>query len=400
MSIEVSVIMISYNKYPQNLFSLYALENQTFDHLKMEVIFVDDASTDETSTIKNQSFNFPFKYIQCDNNVGRSKTKNIGIEASKGDILIFIDSEMILDPEFVEQHYLNHQTNDNLVVTGCLQHYGTYTVFNPGFNKRQKRRLLSLMKKRRKFLPSEKRNLVSKQVLSSATDIFPLFTQEEIQQAQYKILEFHQPTFRELIERYGLEFKDYTMPWKFVITRNVSMRKSLIEAVGPFYEGFQGHGCEDWELGYRLYKYGAKIIENPNVCVYHQEHPISPDNKKENINNYLTFFKQHPNFDVGVMALVWIGKSYFEVNEIITEHYQITEESQEMLTYMTRGFHALFYQIFKNLHENRKVTNLLLASGIENDLQWKEFMFNEREKLINENKGTKLVETLDFLLKL
>ena len=52
MSIEVSVIDISYNEYPTNLFSLYALQNQTSNHLKMEIIFVDDASTDKASVMK------------------------------------------------------------------------------------------------------------------------------------------------------------------------------------------------------------------------------------------------------------------------------------------------------------------------------------------------------------
>lgn len=400
MSIEVSVIMISYNKYPQNLFSLYALENQTFDLSKMEVIFVDDASTDRTSTIKDQSFNFSFKYIQCKKNVGRSKTKNIGIDKSQGEIIIFIDSEMILDPEFVEQHYSLHQKEDNLVVSGCLQHYGAYTIFDPEFNIRQKTRLLSLMKERRRVIPREKRISVKKQVKNRPTELFPLFTKEEIQQSQYKTLAFHNPVFQELIEVYGLELKDYTMPWKFVITRNVSVKKSLIEAVGPFYEGFRGHGCEDWEFGYRLYRHGAKIIENPNVSVYHQEHPRSRENKKENINNYLTFFKRHPNFDVGAMSLAWIGKSYIQINEMISEHYKIMEESPEMLTYLTRGFNALFFLILTNLYENKKITKLLSASGIENDLKWKKKILYERKQLIKKNKGTKLVETLDFLLNL
>lgn len=392
--------MISYNKYPQNLFSLYALENQTFDHSKMEVIFVDDASTDETYTIKNQSFNFPFTYIQCDTNVGRSKTKNIGIEEAKGEILIFIDSEMILDPDFVEQHYLLHQTEKNLVVAGCLQHYGTFTVYEPEFKKRQRRRLLALIKKKRKWIPRERRVSFRERIVNSTTDKFPLFTKEQIQKSQYKVLAFHEPVFREIIEFFGLELKDYTMPWKFVITRNVSLKKSLIEAVGPFYEGFQGHGCEDWEFGYRLYKYGAKIIEYPNVCVYHQEHPRSKENRKENIKNYLTFLNQHPNFDVGALSLAWIKKNYFEVNEIITEYYRISEESPQMITYMTKGFNALFNSVLNNLYEGRKVTKLLSVSGIENDLEWKEQIFKERENLINENKGTKLVETLDFLLNL
>ncbi|WHX98457.1 glycosyltransferase [Neobacillus sp. DY30] len=400
MSIEVSIIMISYNKYPQNLYSLYALENQTFDHEKMEVILIDDASSDETPSIQSETFNFPFRYIQCEKNVGRAKTKNIGIEESKGDILIFIDSEVILDPEFVEQHYLYHQTNDNLVVAGCLKHYCAYTVFYPDFFEHEKGRLLHLIKRRRRWVPREKRISFKKRI-KSGTDKFSFFSKEEIQQARYKVYAYHEPTFPEVIEKYGPELNDYTIPWKLVITRNVSMRKSLIEAIGPFDEEFQGHGIEDWELGYRLYKYGAKIIDNPNACVYHQEHPRSPDNSIDNINNFLIFLNKHPNFDVGVMALAWLGKKgYIQINEIITEFYQVSNEHPDMLTYMTKGFNALFNSVFRLMSENRKVTKLLNDSGIENDLVWKESIFNERDRLISQNKGRKLIETLDILLNL
>jgi glycosyltransferase involved in cell wall biosynthesis len=401
MGIEVSVIMISHNKYPENLFSLYALEKQTFDHSKMEVILVDDASSDETPTIKNQSFSFPFKYVRCEENVGRSKIKNIGIEEAKGDILILLDSEMILEPSFVEQHYSYHQTNENLVVTGVLQHYCSYTVFYPEFNKRQRRKLLSLMKRRRKWIPKNNRILIRSRIKSGTTTKFPLFTKEEIQLERYKALSSHMPSFREVIERYGVELKDYKMPWTFVITRNISLRKKLIKAVGAFYEGFQGHGFEDWELGYRLFKYGAKIIENPNVSVYHQEHPKSKENLRDNLANYLTFLKLHPNFDVGAWALDWIKKkSYFEISDMITEYEKIMAESPEMITNITKGLNALFYSVLNELYENRKVTNLLSISGIENNLEWKELIFKERENLINQNMGTKLVEALDLLINL
>lgn len=398
MSIEVSVIMISYNKYPQNLFSLFALENQTFDLSKMEVIFVDDSSTDETSKLKEYSFGFEFKYIRCETNVGRSKAKNIGIHASRGSILIFIDAEMILDPEFVIQHYNYHQIEDNFVVTGCLQHYCTYTVIDPNFNTKQRKHVYSLIKKTNR--KSSKKIKLRKSLLKKTHEKIQLFSEEDVKNLQYKNLSFYEPFYPEVIHKYGTEFKGFYMPWIFVITHNISLRKNLIMDVGLFYEEFQGYGCEDWELGYRLYKNGAKIIDNPHVHVYHQEHPRGNNDSNEGIDNYLKFFRQHPNFDVGVMCLAWIGKSRFEINDLIGEFKKLNRENPEQYVNFSKGLIELFNGVLVCLSEKKRITDLLSYSEMKSDINKMELMVKEKKKLAMEKKAEKLVKTMDYLLNL
>ncbi|MDF2680659.1 MAG: glycosyltransferase, partial [Brevibacillus sp.] len=105
MSIDVTVILPSYNRYPLNLLTLYSLENQTFDPSRMEVILIDDASTDKTHSLQYYRPPYSFQYIRNCRNEGRSKTRNKGIKAAKGEILIFLDAEVIVDPDFVNNHY-------------------------------------------------------------------------------------------------------------------------------------------------------------------------------------------------------------------------------------------------------------------------------------------------------
>ncbi|MDM5316752.1 glycosyltransferase [Fictibacillus sp. b24] len=397
MSIEVSVIMISYNKYPQNLFSLFALENQTFDLSKMEVIFVDDSSSDETPKLKEYSSEFEFKYIRCDQNVGRSKAKNIGIQASSGSILIFIDAEMILDPEFVEQHYNYHQIEDNFVLTGCLQHYCAYTVIDPNYNTKQRKHVYSLIKKANR--KSSKKIKISKSSLKRTHEKVQLFSEEDIKNLQYKDLSFYEPFYPEIINKYGIEYKDFYMPWMFVITHNISLRKNLLKEVGLFFEGFQGYGCEDWELGYRLYKNGAKIIDIPHVHVYHQEHPRGNNDSNEGIKNYYRFFRQHPNFDVGVLCLAWMGKSYIEINDLIGEFEKLISENPKQYINFTKVIVELFNGVFVCLSENKRIANLLSYSKMKNDLNV-ELMLKEKERLTIEKKAGKLVNTMNYLLNI
>ena len=59
-----------------------------------EVILIDDCSTDASASIAE---NFPFKIIHNDINRERSICRNIGKDAAEGDIIVFIDSDVLID---------------------------------------------------------------------------------------------------------------------------------------------------------------------------------------------------------------------------------------------------------------------------------------------------------------
>ena len=88
--------MPAYNKYEYISLSLYCLLKQTFEYSKFEVILIDDCSTDKTHLIPME-FDppFKFKYIRLFKNQGRSRARNIGISHAEGEIIIFLDGEML-----------------------------------------------------------------------------------------------------------------------------------------------------------------------------------------------------------------------------------------------------------------------------------------------------------------
>jgi glycosyltransferase involved in cell wall biosynthesis len=59
----------------------------------MEVIIVDDCSTDNTVQIVR---NYPVKLIQLEANSGPAKARNIGVKAAGGDIILFLDADVIV----------------------------------------------------------------------------------------------------------------------------------------------------------------------------------------------------------------------------------------------------------------------------------------------------------------
>lgn len=392
MQKKVSIIMISHNKYPQNLYSLYALQKQTFDLRKMEVILVDDASSDLTPKLSKYRPPFKFQYIRCNENVGRSKAKNIGIEASTGEVLIFIDAEMILDPGYVEQHYNLHQLDHNLVITGCLSHYNTFTVYDKRYNPEQKKLFRSLYYKKNKRIFKLSRQYRKKLKVR-------LFKKASIFQGRYKKYAYPSPFFSHIIERFGPRYEGYKLPYIFVITHNISVRREILETAGYFDEGFQGWGCEDWEFGYRLHKLGVKIVDHPMVKVYHQEHPRSMTHQnKDSLINYRYFYTLHPEFDVGVQALCWIGKNLLEVNDYVLEYETLHQNFPGMFRRIAEACHIMFMNIFQLLIQDMPVANLRQYSDRMQDEQWYLELIHEISNIPKSGQYDRLNEMMVWLI--
>ena len=105
-----SIIIATFNRLPILKKCLKAFEDQKFDPKQIksfELILIDDASTDGTAEWFKQTYkNQPnFRLIEQKNNQGRSHTRNLGIKNAKGDMLLFVDSDIIVLPDFLEQHF-------------------------------------------------------------------------------------------------------------------------------------------------------------------------------------------------------------------------------------------------------------------------------------------------------
>jgi uncharacterized repeat protein (TIGR01451 family) len=86
---RVSVIVPAYNEEAHISSCLEAIQKQDYGG-NMEVIVVNDGSTDRTAEIASK---YPINLIDLKNNVGKANALNAGIGRSKGDILVFSDSD-------------------------------------------------------------------------------------------------------------------------------------------------------------------------------------------------------------------------------------------------------------------------------------------------------------------
>lgn len=87
----ISVVIPTYNRQCTLGRAIYSVLNQTYK--KIELIVVDDASTDKTDLLI-KSINDPrLSYIKLEANRGANHARNIGIERASGEYIAFQDSD-------------------------------------------------------------------------------------------------------------------------------------------------------------------------------------------------------------------------------------------------------------------------------------------------------------------
>lgn len=96
----VSMIMPAFNSETTIQSSIDSVVNQSFRDL--ELIIVDDGSTDRTKEIINQNLQQDprIKFIQV-HQAGPGGAKNVGIDHAQGQYIGFIDSDDLLDVDFI-----------------------------------------------------------------------------------------------------------------------------------------------------------------------------------------------------------------------------------------------------------------------------------------------------------
>lgn len=284
MTIRYSVIIPVYNQANSLLFTLTSFKYQSYPKDRFEVIVVNDGSTDRTlEVIRNFASPYRLTCLSTHKRKGRSAARNLGAKEAKGRYLIFCDADFLVLPNFIEVHSKYHAKNKRLALSGvpnCWKR--VYTQYNPDFSEHQKGEMCWLLSRSGLWKDSfwkEKRvvNVVGpEQVCRNKT----LLEQVRI---PWEIGDDIKKEYR----------KTDVAPWLLFVTRCVSVRKKHFDKVGGFDERFVKYGLEDWELGYRLHKYGLSFVSMDETIGCHQEHPDIHRSEDNNLQNLRIVYRAH-----------------------------------------------------------------------------------------------------------
>ncbi|WP_317443289.1 glycosyltransferase family 2 protein [Streptomyces collinus] len=121
---DVSVIIGAYEAMPYLVECLASVEAQTIDPARMEVIAVDDGSTDGTGEYLEEfaaRAPMPVTVIRQDNSGGPSGPRNVGLGKAAGRYVFFLDADDRLGPEALERMVAMADRNGTDVVLGRVE---------------------------------------------------------------------------------------------------------------------------------------------------------------------------------------------------------------------------------------------------------------------------------------
>lgn len=115
----VSVIIPTYNRKDLLRETLHSLAQQTYPRDHFEVIVVDDGSTDGTVSIATEVFPFILRYF-WQSNQGDASARNLGAQQSQADILVFLDDDILVEPDYLTYLIREHAKYHNRITAGVV----------------------------------------------------------------------------------------------------------------------------------------------------------------------------------------------------------------------------------------------------------------------------------------
>lgn len=205
-----SIVIPTYNRAERLRLVISAVEQQAYPLDAFEVVVVSDGSTDGThnylkglrSKVRVRWFTQP--------NQGPAAARNVGVQKADGEFILFIDDDVVPEPQLLQEHARSHgEANHDVVVLGPLLSPAAFKM-SPWVRWEQE----TLMK-------------------------------------QYR----------------ALQRGDWPASARQFYTGNASLRRSHILSAGGFDEGFRR--AEDVELAYRLADRGLSFLFNMQAVGLH-----------------------------------------------------------------------------------------------------------------------------------
>lgn len=204
---RLSVVVTTHRRPDALAECLRALAAQDSDAPPFEVIVVDDTPRSERRPVPQPS-DLSLRVIATDGS-GAAAARNAGARDSRGDLVLFLDDDLLADPGLVRRHAEAHRDGVDVVIG--------YSPPRP-----------------------VRRNLIS---TASAW--------------------WWEDHYRAKRDAAALTFRE-------MLSGNMSASRQALANIGLFDEGFGAFRREDWEWGIRALRRGARVVYEPDAVAFHR----------------------------------------------------------------------------------------------------------------------------------
>lgn len=116
---EISVVIPTYNRREFLRKALDGLREQSLDPHCFEVVVADDGSSDDTAAVAAVEYPFQVRYCRQENQ-GSAAARNLGAQASQGEVLAYLDDDIRVEPIYLESILAAHRRYDRAIIQGSL----------------------------------------------------------------------------------------------------------------------------------------------------------------------------------------------------------------------------------------------------------------------------------------
>lgn len=125
---EITVNLCSRNRKETLRKVLETLAQQSIHPDRYEVVVIDDGSTDGTGEMI-ASLQLPYRLSYgYQDHAALAAARNHGIRLCRGEIMLYIDDDVMADHHLLEEHLRSHEQHANCVVNGWVNHVETAEI--------------------------------------------------------------------------------------------------------------------------------------------------------------------------------------------------------------------------------------------------------------------------------
>jgi GT2 family glycosyltransferase len=194
---------------------LRSLRGQDLPEDLFQVVVIDDGSGDATTQVlEDQALEWPqLEWRSQPTNKGPAAARNLGLASAAGDLILFVDDDIVAPPDLLSKHLHLHQP------------------------------------------PDPRRGVVGRVEWHPELEVTPFMRWLDTTDLQFKFA--------------TMEEGQLERPWEAFYTCNLSLPAPILEEVGGFDERFPYPAFEDTDLGLRLSRRGFRLEYRSSVLAWH-----------------------------------------------------------------------------------------------------------------------------------